>query len=293
MLPKEFNKMIPKYNNTNINSNKQNQDNKKILTSLRGLRNVSFEYGNLLYENETNWHYIGFGFIFGGAGSFFADGMNVFLRILLGVALIIVGFFCLKLIESYSILNTTMNTIHKEIRFNSFPIYKSKSVNIKDIVVWGLDHNRMSPKPDMPDPKEYGPLSFIFNFITAFLVGYIFFKKQETKASSMIDGLVEGSAIAYLTSDGKINYFNPFSDKVYAEKNNIKLVEAIGLYTNLPVTIAKNNECLEVTRMGSKVKFASKNIKPTIGGTFLKTLINVCIVLIVIIVMFVLLIKFV
>ncbi|MBR4570958.1 MAG: hypothetical protein IKO19_09905 [Candidatus Riflebacteria bacterium] len=287
--------MIPKYNNskTNINSNKQSQDNKKILTSLRGLRNVTFEYGNLLYENETQWHYIGFAFIIGGTINFFYGEMNVFLRILLGIALIIIGFFCFKLIESFSIINTTMNTIYKELRFNTYTIYKSKSVNIKDIVAWGIDHKRMSPKPDIPDPKEYGPLSFIFNFITTFLVGYIFFKTQEKKDSSMVDGLVEGSAIAYLTNDGKIDYFNPFSDKVYAEKNNTKLVEAIGLYTNLPVSIAKNNECLEVSRMGSKVKFTSKNIKPTIGGTFLKTLINVCIVFIVMIVIFVLLVKFV
>lgn len=289
MIPKNT---ISNTSNLKTNSNNQSQDSKKIFTSLRGLRNLSLENGNLLFENESDWHLLGFVFVFMGGGLFFLEGMNIFLRILLGIILMIVGFGCLKLIESYSIINTTMNTIYRELRINSYTIYKSKSINLKDIALWGIDHKRIRPRPDLPDPKEYDIFSFAFNLITALLVGFIFYKTQKTKESSMIDGLVEASAIAFLTNDGKINYFNLFSDKINYEKTNIKLVEAIGLYTNLPVTIAKNNECLEVTRIGSKLKFSSKNIKPTIGETFLKTLIYAMVGIILVIIFFILLIKF-
>ena len=290
--------MISKYNpnakpNTNVQGNNQNPKDKKSLTSLKGLRHVSFENGNLLYENDSQLHLLGFAFLFLGGGLFFYDEMNVFLRILLGILLVAMGFACIKLIESYSIINTTMNTIYNEVRFSSCVIYKSKSINIKDIALWGVDHKRINPKPDLPDPKEYDVLSFIFNLITVLITGYIFYKKEEKKGGSMIDGTVVASAIAYLTNDGKINYFNPFSDKVNADKNNVKLAEALGLYTNLPVTIAKDNECLEVTRLGSKLKFTSKALKtPSIGGSFLSSLAIILSIIFIAVVIFVLLIKF-
>ena len=291
--------MIPKYNNpntranSNVPGNNQDKKDKKILTSLKGLRHITFENGNLLFENESYWYYLGFAFIILGGGLFFDDKMNVFLRILLAIGSIMLGFSFFKLIESYLIINTTMNTVYHEVRFSSFVIHKSKSINLKDIVLLGVDHKRISPKPDLPDPKEYDFLSFIFGLIAATITGYFFYKKEKKKDSSFIDGKVEGSAIAYLTSDGKINYFNSFSDKVNAEDNNIKLAEALGLYTNLPVTIAKKNECLEVTRMGSKFKFTSKNIKPTVGGTFLKTLAFALLGIFLVVLFFILLIKFI
>ena len=300
VITKEHFFMIPRYNsttsannNSNATNNSQSQNNKKTFTSLRGLPHISFENGNLLYENESEWHLLGFVFIFIGVALFFNNEWNMFISILVGMALIIIGFSCLKLIESFSILNVTMNTIYKELRFNSIAIYKSKSINIKDIALIGVDHKRINPKPDLPDPKEYNTVSFVYNLITALFIGYIFYKKEAKKESSMVDGRVEASAIAFLTNDGKINYFNPFSDKVNAEKNNIKLAEAIGLYTNLPVTIAKNDECLEVTRMGSKLKFTSKSIKPSIGGTFLQTLAFALLGIFLVILFFVLLVKFI
>ena len=274
--------MIPKYNNTNINSNKQSQDNRKIFDNLKGIKNITFENGNLVYENKSEMDYLGYIFIVCGFLLFVFSEMDIWVKALIGVVLVIIGLSCLILMKSFSIINTTMNTIYKELRYNSITIYKSKSINFKDIVLLGVDHKRIEQDPKLEGSRKVDSKSFISGLTLALLTGYIVHEKEKTKKIDSIDGRVEASAIAYTTNDGKINYFNTFSDETYADKNNIKIAEAIGLCANLPITIARKDECLAVTRSGGKLTFISKNINPTTFlGVFFERIVNISILLVI------------
>ena len=274
--------MIPKYNNTNKNSNKQSQENRKIFDNLKGIKNITFENGNLVYENKSEMDYLGYIFIACGFLLFVFSEMDIWVKALIGVVLVIIGLSCLILMKSFSIINTTMNTIYKELRYNSITIYKSKSINIKDIVLLGVDHKRIGNNPKMEGPREVDTKSFLSGLTLALLTGHMIYKEEKKQKSDSLDGCVEASAIAYATNDGKINHFNAFSDGIDTNKNNIKLAEAIGLYANLPITIARKDECLAVTRSGGKLTFISKNINPTTFlGVFFERIVNISILLVV------------
>lgn len=276
----------------NSNTLNKNLNDKKIFANLKGIRNITIVNGNLVYENKSEMDYIGYIIIVCAFVLFIYSEMNIFIKALIGIVLIIIGLFWLISIKSFSIINTTMNTIYKEIRYNSITIYKSKSINIKDIVLLGVDHKRIGNNPKLEGPREVDSKSFLSGLTLALLTGHMIYKEEENPRINTVDGRVEASAIAYTTNDGKIKYFNTFSDGIDVYKNNIKLAEAIGLYANLPVTIAKKDECLEITRMGSRLTFSSKNIKPTEIGAFFKTLVNVSILLVIAIGILILLFKF-
>lgn len=276
----------------NPNTLNKNLNDKKIFANLKGIRNITIENGNLVYENKSAMDYIGYIIIVCAFVLFIYSEMNIFIKALIGIVLIIIGLFWLISIKSFSIINTTMNTIYKEIRYNSITIYKSKSINIKDIVLLGVDHKRIGNNPKLEGPREVDSKSFLSGLTLALLTGHMIYKEEENPRINTVDGRVEASAIAYTTNDGKIKYFNTFSDGIDVYKNNIKLAEAIGLYANLPVTIAKKDECLEITRMGSRLTFSSKNIKPTEIGAFFKTLVNISILLVIAIGILILLFKF-
>jgi hypothetical protein len=288
--------MIPRNNSTTsnlkANTNNQSRDNKIIFNDLMKLRNISFENGNVLYENKSEMDYIGFIIIVCAFLLFVFSEMDIIIKALIGIVLIIIGLSWLISIKSFSIINTTMNTIYKELRFNSITIYKSKSINIKDIVLLGVDHKRIDCNPKLEGPREVDSKSFLSGLTIALLTGRMVYKEEKKQKINSVDGRVEASAIAYITNDGKINYFNKFSDGIDADKNNIKLAEAIGVYANLPITIAKKDECLEVKRMGSKLTFTSKNIKPAIMDAIFEKIVNISILLVAAIVIFVLLLKF-
>ncbi len=274
----------------NPNTLNKNLNDKKIFANLKGIRNITIENGNLVYENKSAMDYIGYIIIVCAFVLFIYSEMNIFIKALIGIVLIIIGLFWLISIKSFSIINTTMNTIYKEIRYNSITIYKSKSINIKDIVLLGVDHKRIGKNPKLEGPREVDSKSFLSGLALALLTGHIVYKEEEkTKEIDSIDDRVEASAIAYITNDGKFNYFNAFSDEIDANKNNIIIAETIGLYANLPVTIAKKDEGLEVTRMGSRLTFTSKSIKPTTIGIITEIMIKIPILLVTAVVIFYLL----
>ena len=73
--------MIPRNNSTTsslkANTNNQSRDNKIIFNDLMKLRNISFENGNVLYENKSEMDYIGFIIIVCAFLLFVFSNMNI------------------------------------------------------------------------------------------------------------------------------------------------------------------------------------------------------------------------
>ena len=114
-------------------------------------------------------------------------------------------------------------------------------------------------------------------------------KYSPCKKLDSVDGMVEKSAISYLSSNGQIGYLNSFSDRQDADEINSELVEVLGIFTDKPAVVVESNVGLSVKKMGSKFKFEPYKLKPVmIGGDFATTILIFSVLFLIVLIIFIL-----
>ena len=225
-----------------------------------------------------------------GIGVLFFSLINISTtyKIVLGLSLVFIALFLILRLDYYTVLDLSDKSFHREIRICLLPIYKSKSVNLADITEFGTDHKRkLAYETKIP--------ILITDFTETFLdVGvlrcYLKGKKGSLcKKPDNVDGMVEKSAIAYLSSNGQIGYLNSFSGRLDADKINSELVETLGNFTDKPAVVVESNVGLSVKKMGSKFKFEPYKLKPVmIGGDFATTILIFSVLFLIVLIIFIL-----
>lgn len=214
------------------------------------------EEDKILLENDTQFHLLGFIIFFSGICLMFWSpvALNLFLRIIIIFSLIIIGFFMVRKIGSFSVLDTSNNTLYREYRFGKITLFKWKLIELSQILEIGITH------------KIGQPLFFGSDLNTlVYKIAFILFKRKEyidLKEFNSQYGGIEKTAIIYLTKNGKIGRINKFSGTYDSDTTNDLFGYSLSLYANIPLKKANSFEGLTVNKIGNKYKFVNHALNP-------------------------------
>lgn len=231
--------------------NNSKQYNSKAFNGLADVSPFSLVDDKFSFENETQFHLLGILIFFWGITLIFwcPFTISLFLRIIIILALMILGFLFVKYIGSFSVLNISNNTLYREYRFGNFIFFKWKLIELSEIVEFGITHK-------IGRVMSYG--SDLNNFIIR--IAFILVKREEYLSSKPFNpkfGGVEKTALIYLTKKGKIGRINKFSSAYDSDTVNRILAGSLSSYADIPVKEANSFEGLTAKKIANKYRLVS------------------------------------
>lgn len=115
-------------------------EGRKLFGKILRLRSLSWESNSLLVRNPSQVNLAGFMSAIGGLLMIFGkpENSNALLWILGGIILIALGAFLVLGFKAYSVYNLSNNVFYNEFRMASTTLFRSKAVDLANIVQLGV-----------------------------------------------------------------------------------------------------------------------------------------------------------